>query len=212
MDENMDKQALLYAALAAAQGKMSNPTKNREVAVKSDRGSYKFAYATLDSILDGIRGPLASNGLAFTQTLEKREDGMVMCLRLFHSGGGLVSTCMPLDSARIVKMQEMGSMMTFARRYQIASFFGLAAEEDDDANSADGNQVQSMATKTDPRTDYRRIHEAMSAAQDAISLSEVMLANKDAIMRVKAASEQGYAALMALKDKLVAGFNAGGEA
>lgn len=212
MSEDMDKQALLYAALAAAQGKMSNPTKNREVAVKSDRGSYKFAYATLDSILDGIRKPLSDNGLAFTQTLEKREDGMVMCLRLFHSGGGLVSTCMPLDSARIVKMQEMGSLMTFARRYQIASFFGLAAEEDDDANSADGHQVQSMATKADPRADYKRIHEAMSAAQDAISLSEVMLSNKEAIMRVKAASEQGYAALMALKDKLVAGFNEEGGA
>jgi hypothetical protein len=33
MDENLDKQALLYAALAAAQGKMSNPVKNREVSV-----------------------------------------------------------------------------------------------------------------------------------------------------------------------------------
>lgn len=215
MDENLDKQALLYAALAAAQGKMSNPVKNREVSVKSDRGAYKFAYATLDSILDGIRGPLASNGLAFTQTLEKREDGMVMCLRLFHSGGGLVSTCMPLDSARIVKMQEMGSLMTFARRYQIASFFGLAAEEDDDANSADGNQVQNMTTrasKPDPRAEYKRIHDAMSAAQDATALAEIMLANKEAIMLVKNASEQGYAALMALKDKLVAGYSGEGEA
>jgi hypothetical protein len=122
---------------------------------------------------------------------------------------------MPLDSARIVKMQEMGSLMTFARRYQIASFFGLAAEEDDDANSADGNQVQNMTTrasKPDPRAEYKRIHDAMSAAQDATALAEIMLANKEAIMLVKNASEQGYAALMALKDKLVAGYSGEGEA
>ena len=49
----MNPEAALYAALAKAQGSMSNPTKNREVSVKSDRGAYKFAYATLDAILDG---------------------------------------------------------------------------------------------------------------------------------------------------------------
>jgi hypothetical protein len=52
----------------------------------------------------------------------------------------------------------------------------------------------------------------MSAAQDATALAEIMLANKEAIMLVKNASEQGYAALMALKDKLVAGYNGEGEA
>jgi hypothetical protein len=210
MDENIDKQGLLYAALAKAQGGMANPVKNREVAVKSDRGSYKFAYATLDAILDIVRPALSANGLAFTQTLEKREDGMVMCLRLFHGGGGMVSTCMPLDQSRIAKMQEMGSLMTFARRYQIASFFGLAAEEDDDANGADGNTVQSMKdrppAKPDARSEFKRVRDAMNAAKDATELAEVMLSNKWPILAVKEASEAGYTELMAVKDRLIVSF------
>lgn len=212
MSEIESTNAGLYAALAKAQGEMSNPIKNREVNVKSDRGAYKFAYATLDSILDIVRPPLAKHGLSFTQTLERREDGMVMCLRLFHASGGVVSTCMPLDQARVVKMQEMGSLMTFARRYQIASFFGLAAEEDDDANSADGNSREMKdrpPAKPDARSEYKRVKDEMSAAKDATDLAEIMLRNKDAILMVKKASEAGYNELMALKDRLVEGYTNG---
>jgi hypothetical protein len=164
-----------------------------------------------DAILDGIRKPLSDNGLSMTQTLERSPEGMVMCLRLMHSAGGMISTCMPLDQARVAKMQEMGSLMTFARRYQIASFFGLAAEEDDDANGADGNTVQSMKdrppAKPDARSEFKRVRDAMNAAKDATELAEVMLANKAAILAVKEASEAGYTELMAVKDRLIASFN-----
>ena len=210
-----DQNGALYAALAKAQGEMSNPIKNREVTVKSDKGSYKFAYATLDSILDIVRAPLSKNGLSMTQTLERREDGMVMCLRLFHAGGAHISTCMPIDSGRVARMQELGSVMTFARRYQVASFFGLAAEEDDDANAADGNTVQTMRDKPskadpskDPRAAFKLVRDEMNEAADAGALAEVMLKRKDLIMVVKSASEAGYAELISLKDRLVEGFNA----
>jgi len=210
-----DQNGALYGALAKAQGEMTNPIKNREVQVRSDKGSYKFAYATLDSILDIVRGPLSRNGLSFTQTLEVRDAGMVMCLRLFHAAGAHISTCMPLDNARVVKMQEMGSLMTFARRYQIASFFGLAAEEDDDSNGADGNQVVSMKdkpNKADPSKDaraaFKLVRDEMNEAPDAASLAEILLRRKDMMLLVKSTSEAGYAELMALKDRLVGGFNA----
>ncbi len=208
-----DQQGALYGALAKAQGEMSNPIKNREVTVKSDKGSYKFAYATLDSILDIVRVPLAKNGLAMTQTLERREDGMVMCLRLFHASGAHISTCMPIDSGRVGKMQELGSLMTFARRYQVASFFGLAAEEDDDANGADGNTLQTMRDKpskadpsSDPRAAFKLVREEMQAAKDATELAEVMLKRKDLILLVKKTSEAGYLEIMAIKDRLVGSF------
>lgn len=213
-----DPNASLYAALAKAQGQMQNPTKNREVSVKSDRGAYKFAYATLDAILDGIRKPLADNGLSMTQTLERTPEGLVMCLRLFHSAGGSMATCMPLDQAKVAKMQEMGSIITFARRYQVASFFGLAAEEDDDANAADGNNVQAVRDKAptksaapNARDEFKRLKVAILEAVDAISLADVLLKEKDAIRAVKAASEAGYEALMATKDQRLAEFQKGGE-
>jgi hypothetical protein len=215
MNMEIDQNGALYGALAKAQGEMSNPIKNREVSVKSDKGSYKFAYATLDSILDIVRAPLAKHGLSFTQTLERREDGMVMCLRLYHAGGASISTSMPIDSARVARMQELGSLMTFARRYQVASFFGLAAEEDDDANAADGNSIQQMRDKPskadpakDPRAAFKLVRDEMNAATSALELADTMLKRKDLIVLVKGASEAGYAELIALKDRLVEGFNA----
>jgi len=208
--------AALYAALAKAQGQMQNPTKNREVQVKSDRGAYKFSYATLDSILDGIRKPLSDNGLAMTQSLEQRDTGLSMVMRIYHAGGGQITTAMPLDHARAVKMQELGSLMTFARRYQVAAFFGLAAEEDDDANSADGNQRElrdrkptapaapAAPAKPDARSEFRRVRGLIQAAPDAISIAQLLMQEATALRMIKDASEDGYAALMKEKDQRIA--------
>lgn len=203
-----DVTAALHAALAKAQGAMSNPIKNREVSVKSDRGAYKFSYATLDAILDGIRKPLSDNGLSMTQTLERTPEGMVMCLRLMHSAGGMICTCMPLDQAKVMKMQDMGSIITFARRYQVASFFGLAAEDDDDANAADGNTVQAVKDKPparpSARDEFKRVRDAINAAEDAISVAEILMKEKDVISSIKQTSEAGYQSLMAAKDAKLA--------
>ena len=138
--ENSD--AALYAALAKAQMKISNPQKNREVTVRSEKGAYKFAYATLDAVLECIRMPLAENGLAFSQALERTPEGMVLCLRLVHASGSSMQTCMPVDRYinNAGKIQELGSAITYARRYQISAFFGIVGEEDDDGNASDGNQ------------------------------------------------------------------------
>lgn len=213
-DSMLATDAALYSALAKAQGQMTNPVKNREVSVKSDRGAYKFSYATLDSILDGIRKPLADNGLSMTQTLERTPEGMVMCLRLYHSAGGMICTCMPLDQAKVVKMQEMGSIITFARRYQVASFFGLAAEEDDDANSADGNQRElrdrrpsappAAPAAPDARSEFRRLRDAIKAQPDAISIAQLLMREATALRMVKDASEDGYASLIKEKDNRLA--------
>lgn len=210
MDE-FKAQAALYAALAAAQGSMANPTKNREVAVRSDKGSYKFAYATLDAILDGIRGPLSSNGLSFTQTLERHPEGQMMCLRLYHAAGGQISTCMPIE-AKAQRMQELGSLITFARRYQIAAFFGLAAEEDDDANAADGNTITAKTDKAPPpsnakddtRAQFRAIRDAIAQASDGAAVAAILMMNKETLLGIKKVSEAGYAAIMKAKDDRLA--------
>lgn len=211
MSEELNQQSALYAALARAQGSMSNPVKNREVSVKSDRGAYKFAYATLDAILDGIRGPLTSNGLSFTQTLERHPEGQMMCLRLYHAAGGTIATCMPIDS-KAQKMQELGSLITFARRYQIAAFFGLAAEEDDDANAADGNTITAKSDKAPPpakaedttRAQFKAIRDAILAAHDAAAIASIIMGHKEQLLAIKKVSEAGYQAIMKAKDDRLA--------
>jgi hypothetical protein len=131
----------LAKALAAAQSELKNPTRNRTVRVKmSSGGSYSFEYATLDAILDSLRPVLSKHGLALISAV----DGSVCTTRLIHTSGQWIETSIPIMVAGS-GAQAYGSAITYARRYGISSLLPIAAEEDDDANAAEGNE----ATKTD---------------------------------------------------------------
>jgi hypothetical protein len=208
------RQAKLHAALATAQGAMKNPERNRTVHVRTDKGSYTFDYATLDSIIDGAREALSKNGIAVTQALERTHDGQtVMVTRLLHKDGGCLVSELPVDLPRGGRIQELGSLITYARRYALCAILNIAAEEDDDGAGSDKKasgprgQPPAPAPKApeagSPRAEYKRIMAEMQAAEDAVGLAQVLLDNKDAILKVKEASEEGYDKLMREKDSLV---------
>lgn len=155
----------ISAALAKAQGEMTNPPKNREVEVAmKNGGKYRFRYATLDGVLDVVRKPLATAGIALIQTVDHIAPTGVVVLRNVDTGeeshvpsgptlwlttrlmcaGEFVETSIPVipESGG---MQALGSAITYLRRYAITALLGLAAEEDDDANTQAGN----TATQTE---------------------------------------------------------------
>jgi hypothetical protein len=119
----------LAAALAKAQGAMTNATMNRV------NPHFKSKYADLASVLDAIRKPLSENGLAVTQTVEMRDGCMVLRTTLLHAGGQWVASEYPLPLA--ARPQEMGSALTYARRYSLTSLICTSADEDDDAERAE---------------------------------------------------------------------------
>ena len=134
----------LAGALAKAQANITSPPRNREVTVKmKSGGTYKFKYATLDSIIDHVRGPLTANGLWFTQTLEGDDNGKYRLITaLIHSSGQSIKSETPLLVVEAGN-QAFGSALTYMRRYALCSILGVAADEDDDANSAEGNVAAS---------------------------------------------------------------------
>lgn len=140
----------IATALATAQGGMAAVTKNRTVTVDTDRGSYTFDYATLDNIIAEVRAPLTQNGLWFTQTLENGEEGKYrLVTTLVHKSGQWIASETPIvvqDGKN--KNQMFGSALTYMRRYALAAMLGVASEDDDDANSADGNKVQARQDRT----------------------------------------------------------------
>lgn len=147
----------LATALAGAQAKFPNPPRNREVTVQTNSGSsYKFKYATLDAVLDAIRAPMAEAGLAVVQTLAESEGGKFrLQTRLMHKSGQWISSDQPLFVERPGN-QAFGSALTYARRYALTSMLGIAAEEDDDANGADGNKADTKERgKSAPKKDDR---------------------------------------------------------
>lgn len=138
----------IAGALAKAQSAITSPPRNREVTVKTKTGgSYKFKYATLDAIIDHVRGPLTANGIWFTQTLANGDGKYRLVTTLMHSSGQTIVSETPLlvDSA---DNQAFGSALTYMKRYALAALLGVAADEDDDANSADGNTVTESKDRT----------------------------------------------------------------
>lgn len=140
----------LNAALAKAQGEFPPITKDKEVKT----GSYSYTYAPLDVILDKTRPVLSKNGLALIQLLEHNGNGPAIRTELRHAAGGVVGSSFPLPTMP-QKAQELGSLLTYLRRYAIVALLGIAAEDDDDGAQASepkpaGRKRRAAAPRSQP--------------------------------------------------------------
>ena len=128
--EPIDK---LAAALAKAQSEFKPIKKDKTAKVRSEKGSYEYHYADLSAVFDSVREALAKNGLAVTQRTIVN-GGLTLETRLLHSAGQWIAATYPLPSGG--RAQEMGSALTYAKRYSLSSMLGIAAEDDDDGADA----------------------------------------------------------------------------
>ena len=126
----------LADALAKSQAAFGVIARTREVVVRTKTGgTYKFSYAPLDEILAQTRPLLAKNGLAIVQTLAEPNTMRTM---LLHSSGEWIASDMAF--VRSAEIQQLGSTLTYIRRYCLVAMLGVASEEDDDGNAASGNE------------------------------------------------------------------------
>jgi len=123
-------------ALAAAQAAFPAVGKDKTAAIKSEKGNFSYSYADLASILAAVRKPLADNQLAITQPIIWSEGHAWLATRLLHVSGQSLESLYPLK--QYDRPQEMGSALTYARRYSLTALLGIAAEEDDDGAAAQG--------------------------------------------------------------------------
>jgi hypothetical protein len=141
--------AKLAEALSKAQKNFAPIPKDREVTVQTDKGKYKFKYATLDAIRTSTMPALSEQGLAVVQGMVTQGNGYAIETRLLHSSGEWVSNVTPMFVSGRVKdgrqypptNQELGSAQSYARRYGLSALICITADEDDDGNTADGNHI-----------------------------------------------------------------------
>lgn len=130
--------AQLACALAKAQAAFTVPTKGHTAKVKMKAGGeYSYRYSTLDDLIDATRPHLTANGLAVMQDVEVSARGVNVWTVIMHeSGEQWRSRAVALAVGGDGRPQDVGSAITYARRYSMGAALNVAADEDDDAAGA----------------------------------------------------------------------------
>jgi hypothetical protein len=133
----------LAVALAAFQSEMPIVAKKHtaEVAMKSG-GKYRYTYADLADITESAMPLLTKHGLAFSACPRQTERGYELCGRLLHESGESLDGSLPIAGNT---PQELGSSITYMRRYLFGCITGLVTDDDDD-----GQLAQRIAAKKAP--------------------------------------------------------------
>lgn len=151
----------LFAALAKAQGEMDALIASSTANIKSDKAAYSYKYADLADVLRVALKTLSKHGLGIVQIPEVVYDSnttiVSIAATLFHASGEFMPIApLPLRVRPNATAQEVGSAITYARRYQLQSVLGLAADDDDGAAATKGANDRQQQRKPQPAAQYRQ--------------------------------------------------------
>lgn len=138
--QTSDTLGKFATAMAKAQSMMGGATKG------SRNPHFNSAFADLASVVNAVKGPLSTNGIAFVQMPSSTGDLVSVTTRLVHSSGEWMQ-CTLSARPRKNDPQGVGSVVTYLKRYTLQAMCGVPSE-DDDGNA--GSQAP------EPRQEQRR--------------------------------------------------------
>jgi hypothetical protein len=129
MSTQSEQIELLAAALVKAQGDLRNPPKD------NINPHFKSRYSDLATVRETVVPVLAQHGLAVSQVLANLNGSPALTTLLVHTSGQWISGTVPLLVPK-GSMQDLGSAVTYARRYGLLAITGTVGDDDDDGNAA----------------------------------------------------------------------------
>lgn len=187
MADATDRTSPLATALAAFH------TNLPEVHKGSTNPAFKSKYADLADVVKVVLPALAAQGLAWITRPVMTEDGFVLAYELRHVSGESIVGEWPLPDPTKAKPQELGSAVTYAKRYTLSAVTGIAPDDDDDGNAASTDNAPRAAARVPAR---ERVAKAASAiagtgSRDALTKvwDDVRKSGLDGVAEIKAAYE-----------------------
>src|SRR5664280_1092683 len=152
MHRSSETIGAIAAALAKAQGEITNPEKSLTATIRSPfprEEDRTFRYAPLSSGLEIVRKCLGRHEIAAVQTTAiDNEMGLIRLTTLLaHSSGEWISSDWPVcPVSETAAPHRLGAALTYARRYALFTLVGIAGEDDLDApdlhDGPDSNQTK----------------------------------------------------------------------
>ena len=133
--ETTETSGSLFAAMAEVQGELKPALKD----VTGQVGQQKTKYADLASCWESCRAALTKHGICVIQI--PAADGPKVTVRtiLGHKSGQKIEGELTMTSAGGTP-QQIGSAITYARRYGLCAMVGIAPEDDDGAAASERGQ------------------------------------------------------------------------
>lgn len=129
--ENLDK---LFKGMNAFRSQLKQPVKDAK------NPFFKSNYVTLEGVQNAIDAAIKGTGLAYTQIVKNDDNGNVGVETIItHESGQYLTTGVLALRPEKATPQGYGSTITYAKRYQLASAFGVSSDVDDDGNVGSGN-------------------------------------------------------------------------
>lgn len=129
--ENLDK---LFKGMNTFRSQLKQPAKD------ANNPFFKSNYVTLEGVQNAIDAAIKNTGLAYTQIVKNDDNGNVGVETIItHESGQYLTTGVLALRPEKATPQGYGSTITYAKRYQLASAFGVSSDVDDDGNVGSGN-------------------------------------------------------------------------
>lgn len=144
------------------------------------------SYADLGAVCELVKPVLAKHGLAFIQyPTVITSDGVTIVAKLIHESGAVLeyTTVVPLGDKRTA--QALGSAITYGRRYQMKSVFGLADRDDDGEGASSKSDDGELLARIAAVKTREELH-ALRAEVEACENNDVRLAYRAQRLAYKA--------------------------
>jgi len=135
--ENSEETKALYKALGLFRKNIKQPAKDGK------NPYFKSSYVTLEGVIKSVDEAMNGTGLSFVQEVATINGLPSVRTMLMHEDGGTMATeWLSLPLKQNATPQDVGSLITYAKRYQLAGFLGISSDIDDDGNQASQNYRQ----------------------------------------------------------------------
>lgn len=188
----------IYAALSAFQGELKPMEKNGHVNYqkKTSEGEVDFRYTTLDKIMETIYPLLAKHGLTVRHEVTGEDKGRGIEAILVHETYKIVevkkNTSRTFDGTKeeeesidtreeniirsgVIKisleasdMKDVGTAITYARRYTLTMVLGIASEDDKDA------PIREESSKNAQKFTFTKAKQSINDAKSEEELTKQM--------------------------------------
>jgi hypothetical protein len=144
--------------------------KTRDVVADAENSFHKNSYATLSAHISATKHIFAQHDLAIVQFPFGDAKQVGVNTMVIHKDGGYIQNYITLPVADGVKGQDVGSLVSYLRRYAIAGVANLATADDD--GEAD-RQVHEQPMKQVNMNHFQREQKAIEKAYEKINDAEI---------------------------------------